>query len=624
VTVLDSTEVADYVLSNAGANPYARDSIDARIIESVIDGTGKLVDTTASVGGQARAATTTVKAAQDFDRDGMPDWFESLYGLDAKTADSWADKDGDGHSNMAEYLAGLYDGFDMTVAKQMVADHAVTGKADVIAVAPKAGVVHVVDGFSLAEGDRLDLGTFIVDSSKGGTLSDYVEVSQALGTTIVSIDRDGAGTQYTSEIVAEIVGLTGVTDAAQIVSIGKADTTAIADGVVAAAVAAAAPKVIEGTAGVDRLNGTDRADIIWGYAGGDRISAGGGDDVVYGGSGNDWIDGGAGSDRLAGGAGDDTYVVSDETDTVVETADDGSDTGGNDRVVSTVSFHLSANVERLQLNGTADLDGWGNDGANDITGNDGVNHLYGGGGKDTLRGGAGNDVLDGGDGDDALDGGTGADVMRGGAGNDLYYVDDKSDVVDETDASGADAGGTDTVRAVIDYALSATVENLALQGTGDLDGWGNDLKNSLVGNAGNNHLWGFGGNDTLNGGAGNDVLDGGAGSDVLTGGTGADLFVFSDAPMKGTIDKITDYTAGEDRISLAATAFHGLSASAGILAASSFALGTKASGATAQIVYDKASGKLYYDADGTGSGAAIQFATVTAGTQLSSADFLLG
>jgi Ca2+-binding RTX toxin-like protein len=622
VTVLDSTQVADHVLANAGANPFARDSIDARIVESVIEGTGKLVDTTASVGGQS--TTAPVKAAQDFDRDGMPDWFENLYGLDAKTADSWADKDRDGHSNMAEYLAGLYGGFDMAVAKQLVGDVATTGKADVIAVAPATGAVHVVQGFSLAEGDRLDLGGFILDSSKGGSLADYVEVSQALGSTFVSIDRDGAGTKYTSEVVAEIIGLTGVTDVSRIVSISRADATAIVDGVVVAAAAAAAPKVIEGTAGVDRLTGTDRADILWGYDGADRISAGGGDDVVYGGAGNDWIEGGAGSDRMVGGAGDDTYVVTESTDTVVETAADGSDTGGNDRVVSTVSFHLSANVERLQLNGTADLDGWGNDGANDITGNDGANRLYGGDGKDTLRGGAGNDLLDGGNGDDSLDGGSGADVMRGGAGNDLYYVDDKNDVVDESNGTGGDAGGTDTVRSVIDFALSATVENLTLQGTGDLNGWGNALNNSLIGNGGNNHLWGFAGNDTLNGGAGNDVLDGGAGSDVLIGGTGADLFVFSVAPVKGTIDKISDYTSGEDRISLTASAFHGLAASSGVLAASSFALGTKATSTAAQIVYDKASGKLYYDTDGTGSAAAIQFASVTAGTQLTHADFLLG
>jgi Ca2+-binding RTX toxin-like protein len=48
------------------------------------------------------------------------------------------------------------------------------------------------------------------------------------------------------------------------------------------------------------------------------------------------------------------------------------------------------------------------------------------------------------------------------------------------------------------------VENLLLTGAGDIDGTGNDLANSIVGNGGSNHL------------------DGGAGADVLAGGEGSD------------------------------------------------------------------------------------------------------
>ena len=61
---------------------------------------------------------------------------------------------------------------------------------------------------------------------------------------------------------------------------------------------------------------------------------------------------------------------------------------------------------------------------------------------------------------------------------------------------------------------------------------------------------------------------------------------------------------------------------AGRLAAGAFHVGTSAGNADDRIVYDQATGKIFYDADGSGAGAAILFATVTAGTTLTSADFV--
>jgi Ca2+-binding RTX toxin-like protein len=106
--------------------------------------------------------------------------------------------------------------------------------------------------------------------------------------------------------------------------------------------------------------------------------------------------GGGTGDVLAGGAGDDIYVSFGVTMRVQEAAGEGMDT----LVVLSDWGRLDANVENLELAGTAHSNGYGNELDNILTGNAGRNRLEGGAGDDTLDGGAGNDILVGGDGAD--------------------------------------------------------------------------------------------------------------------------------------------------------------------------------------------------------------------------------
>ncbi|MBB3976148.1 Ca2+-binding RTX toxin-like protein [Rhizobium azooxidifex] len=187
-----------------------------------------------------------------------------------------------------------------------------------------------------------------------------------------------------------------------------------------------------------------------------------------------------------------------------------------------------------------------------LFGNKGADTLYGRGGDDFLYGDAGNDLLRGEDGKDRLDGGAGADRMYGGKGNDTYIVDHKADKVVEKAGE-----GTDLVNAWISYTLTGNVEKLTLAGSGDINGTGNGLANTIVGNSGKNTLSGSGGNDTLKGGAGSDRLIGGNGADKLYGGTGADSFVFKsikDSAVSGSgRDTLYDFSRTErDKIDLKA------------------------------------------------------------------------
>jgi serralysin len=52
-------------------------------------------------------------------------------------------------------------------------------------------------------------------------------------------------------------------------------------------------------------------------------------------------------------------------------------------------------------------------------------------------------------------------------------------------------------------------------------------------------------------------------------------------------------------------------------------VGPAALDASDNIIYDDTTGAIYYDSDGTGAAAAVQFAQVTAGLALSHLDFIV-
>ena len=173
--------------------------------------------------------------------------------------------------------------------------------------------------------------------------------------------------------------------------------------------------------------------------------------------------------------------------------------------------------------------------------------------------------------------------------------------------------GASTSATVSNNTMALTIEPL-LASTGD---------DTLNGYNGVDTIDGLAGNDTIDGRAGDDTLTGGDGNDTLTGGDGNDIFVF-DAPLDASlnVDAILDFNHADDTISLDIAIFSALGA--GALSADQFVAGTQANDADDRIIYDSGSGQVWYDADGTGSGAAVLFATLSnKPTDLDHTDFVV-
>jgi Ca2+-binding RTX toxin-like protein len=230
-----------------------------------------------------------------------------------------------------------------------------------------------------------------------------------------------------------------------------------------------------------------------------------------------------------------------------------------------------------------------------------------------------------------LDGGAGTDRLVGGLGNDIYLVDSNRDVVVEKPGE-----GKDTVQSTATHTLIDNVEDLALLGTTNINGTGNVFDNLITGNSGNNLLKGLDGYDTLTGAAGNDTLIGGAGNDTLTGGAGNDQFLFGSGakftPTNFGVDTITDFVKGTDKIALSKVSFSALTSVIGNLQSSEFALINSvvnelslAGSSSAKIVYNSATGNLFYNQNAaiSGLGTGGSFATLSGLPSLDATDFLI-
>ena len=171
-------------------------------------------------------------------------------------------------------------------------------------------------------------------------------------------------------------------------------------------------------------------------------------------------------------------------------------------------------------------------------------------------------------------------------------------------------GGDDAIYGHVEYDTIAV-------------GAGSDL---VLGGTRADTLRGGDGNNLLYGEEGVNQLVGDRGNDPPTGGAGNDVFVFN-TTLNNTSDKdgVADFSAGQNQIQMSKAIFIKLT-TLGALTSSGFKASStrKAGDSNDYILYNTTTGALAHDADGCGSGMAVQFATLTNKLQnLSANDFLV-
>ena len=236
----------------------------------------------------------------------------------------------------------------------------------------------------------------------------------------------------------------------------------------------------------NRIDGSDKNDIMYGNKDTNYISAGAGDDILIGGEGNDELYGDWGADTYIFGKGDgqdtiyadgediikfkegitrdDILITRDHNDLVIKLKDSddsvrvscmlyGSDDDSNDNPAGIKAIEFSDGsslgleyIRKIVLaNENSMLQG------NNVYGFSSDDIINGSAERETINARSGNDVIDGKGGNDTIIGGKGDDTLIGGEGDDIYeyYLGDGSDTIDNT------GGGNDTLLFAYDISKNS-------------------------------------------------------------------------------------------------------------------------------------------------------------------------
>ena len=236
----------------------------------------------------------------------------------------------------------------------------------------------------------------------------------------------------------------------------------------------------------NRIDGSDKNDIMYGNKDTNYIYAGAGDDILIGGEGNDELYGDWGADTYIFGKGDgkdtvhadgediikfkegitrdDILITRDHNDLVIKLKDSddsvrvsymlyGSDDDSNDNPAGIKAIEFSDGsslgleyIRKIVLANENSM--FQGDSVYGFSSDDIIN---GSAERETINARSGNDVIDGKGGNDTIIGGKGDDTLMGGEGDDIYeyYLGDGSDTIDNT------GGGNDTLLFAYDISKNS-------------------------------------------------------------------------------------------------------------------------------------------------------------------------
>ena len=383
-----------------------------------------------------------------------------------------------------------------------------------------------------------------------------------------------------------------------------------------------------------RFDGANDGELVYGSSGVDYSTPRLGNDTVYGYESNDRLIGAGGADYLDGGDGDDIFEIASFGSGTSGTSHK-SDDGKAEWIVSASA--AAANSFRAAVtNGVTNATDYGNK----------IDVIVGGEGTDTLR----------------VTAGIGATSAANGTVvlNDANFQKMERVEVGSVVSKDADESNYQYYRDHLYFARSNSVTDTATSAGGSS---GNSINNVVIDASGvtKNGLTFEGNADTQRfiGTKKADVFIGNEGADTLTGADGADKFVFQtireyardSSTANGVIaysagdeafdatdaDTITDFTTGSDKIvfrvegttTLEDTFDSLVALTKGNLTSTNVEIGDitasldTAGSATSFIKADTTGSdiKVYYDADGSGAGAAVLIATLTNISTVGVSDF---
>jgi Ca2+-binding RTX toxin-like protein len=374
--------------------------------------------------------------------------------------------------------------------------------------------------------------------------------------------------------------------------------------------------------------GNQLNNLIVGNSTDNKLYGYGGDDSLRGGAGNDTLDGGEGNDTAQFSGNRSSYTIAGSlTSRTVAGGSEGTDTLLNVEILQFADGKLVGDTwvpnpvapppvtpppPPPPVNtGNDVVERKGSARSETLNGRDNIDDVMKGlGGNDTIRGRGGNDTLDGGSGNDRVYGDGGDDWVTGNTGNDRVY------------------GGTGN-----DYANGGSGNDKVYGSAGSDQVYGGSGHDTVDGGSGNDWVYGDSGNDRVYGGTGDDVVNGGSGNDRLYGGAGSDAFVFNSrlgtasTDRKVNFDTVVDFKVRDDSFLLDNAVFKklgsGTLANPTELDAEFFVKGSKARDGNDYLIYNKKTGVLSYDADGSGRGAAVEFAQLSKNLSLTYKDFFI-